>query len=66
MEKNIKVKGMHCNSCELLIKDSLNDLGVKAYVNYKKGVVLVSFDPEKVSIEKIYKSIEENGYKVIK
>ena len=66
MEKKIKVNGMHCVSCELLIKDSLNDIGVKSEANHKKGEVLVSFDPKKVSIEKIYKSIEETGYKVKK
>ena len=66
MEKTINVNGMHCTSCEFLIKDSLNDLGVRSRVDYKKGEVVVDFDPKKVGVEKIYKAIEDNGYKVIK
>ena len=65
MEKKIKVKGMHCSSCEFLIKDSLNDLGVKAKADYKKNEVIVEFDAKKVDLKSIYKAIEENGYKVV-
>ena len=64
MEKKIKVKGMHCSSCEFLIKDSLNDLGFKAKADYKKGEVIIeNFDSKKE--KNIYKAIEENGYKVV-
>lgn len=66
MEKKIKVKGMHCKSCEVLIQDSLSDIGVKSKVNHKTGEVLIDFDPKKVKIEDIYKSIKENGYEVLK
>lgn len=65
MEKKISVKGMHCTSCEFLIKDSLSDLGVRSKVNYKKGEVIVDFDPKKVTLDRIYKTIEENGYSII-
>ena len=65
MEQKIKVKGMHCSSCEFLVKDSLNDIGVKAKADYKKGEVLVAFDPKKATMKQIHKSIEENCYKVI-
>lgn len=66
MEKTIKVHGMHCNSCESLIVDSLNGIGVKSTANHKKGEVIVHFDLKKVSLEKISKTIEENGYKIVK
>jgi len=66
MEKKIKVSGMHCSSCEFLIKDSLSDIGVKAKADFKKGEVIVEFDPKKAKIEKIYEAIEENGYTVSK
>ncbi len=66
MEKKIKVTGMHCSSCEFLIKDSLSDIGVKAKADFKKGDVIVEFDPKKTKIEKIYGAIEENGYKIMK
>lgn len=65
MEKKIKVSGMHCSSCEFLIKDSLNDIGVIAKVDSKKGEVLVKFDPKKVKLESIYKIIKDNGYGVV-
>ncbi|MEK6952112.1 MAG: heavy-metal-associated domain-containing protein [Nanoarchaeota archaeon] len=67
MEKKIKVTGMHCSSCEFLIKDSLNDLGIKATADHKKNEVIIeNFDPKKTDLEKVYKAIEENGYKAIR
>lgn len=67
MEKKIKVSGMHCSSCEFLIKDSLNDLGISAKADHKKNEVIIEdFDPKKTDLEKVYKAIEENGYKVVK
>ena len=64
---NIKLKttGMHCPSCEMLVKDSLEELkGVKkAEVSHKSGIVEVDFD-EKTKQEEIIKVIEEEGYKV--
>ena len=60
------ISGMHCTSCELLIKDSLNDLGVKAEANYKKGQVIIDFDPKKIDLKKIHEAIEESGYNVVK
>jgi len=65
MKQKIKVKGMHCKSCELLITDSLNDLGVEAEADYKKGEVSVEFDPGKVTLKQIHKAIEENDYEVM-
>mgnify|MGYP001620164536 CR=1 FL=1 len=61
MEKKIDVKGMHCKSCELLIKSSLEDLGVRANIDYKKGEVIVRFDSKKITLDKIYKAIEDSG-----
>ncbi|MBR9690827.1 hypothetical protein GOV08_04030 [Candidatus Woesearchaeota archaeon] len=37
----IDVEGMHCKSCETLIKEALADVGVKAKPNHKK--VLLNF-----------------------
>ena len=64
MEKIIKVDGMHCKSCEFLITDSLNDLKVKATAYHKTNTIKVNFDEKKISLDKIKKSIESNGYKV--
>ena len=65
MNKKLKVKGMHCASCEVLIKDSLQEIGVSADVNVPAGeVILKNFDEKKMDMKKIIHAIEENGYTV--
>lgn len=70
MEKTFKVTGMHCTSCEILIKDALNDLkapGLKVMeVSSKKGIVRVTFDEKKIAESKIKAVIEAEGYTVAK
>jgi len=62
----LKVTGMHCHSCEMLIKESLTDAGVKvADVSYKEGTVTVLFDENKLKDAQIKKLIETEGYKVV-
>ena len=56
---------MHCTSCAMNIDGELEDTeGVKeAKTNYAKQQTEVTFDPDKVSIEKmisIIRKIEEN------
>jgi copper chaperone len=60
----LKIKGMHCKSCEMLIEDALEDIQVKGKVDSKKGLAIVEFDESKVSEEKIKKTIVGEGYKV--
>jgi copper chaperone len=60
----LKVKGMHCKSCSMLIEDALEDLGVKSKVDSDKGTAIVEFDENKVSEEAIKKAIKAEGYKV--
>jgi copper chaperone CopZ len=61
----LNVKGMHCSSCEMLIKDSLDELGVpKAEASHKTGIVNVEFDEKKVSEKKIKEAIKKEGYEV--
>lgn len=62
----IKVAGMHCPSCEILIQDVLSDVGVSAKADYSKDELTVDFNEKKIDIKKIKKLIEtEAGYKVI-
>ena len=64
VKKKFKIDGMHCASCAMSIDFDLEDLGVKsAKTSYAKGETEVEFDEEKVSVEKIVKSIENTGYK---
>ncbi len=66
MKTKLKVTGMHCKSCEVLIKDSLEELpGIQSVnVDHKKGFVEVLFDQSKVSIDLIKKVIVKEGYKI--
>jgi len=61
----IKTKGMSCPSCEMLVKDALEDTeGVnKAEASFKDGVVSVDFDDKKVDEGKIKGIIKSEGYK---
>jgi copper chaperone CopZ len=68
MEKiKLDVKGMHCKSCEMLIKDVLTEQpGVKkAEALAKDNKVMVEFDAKKVSLDKIKALIKGEGYEVL-
>ena len=65
MDKTLKIKGMHCKSCKMLIEDSLEEIGVKANVDVEKELVELNFDEGKVSVDKIKKVIEEQGDYVV-
>ena len=62
----IKTKGMHCSSCEMLVKDSLEELdGVNtANADHKSGVISVDFDDNKVNEKDIIEVIKLEGYEI--
>jgi len=62
----INIEGMHCPSCEMLIKDSLEEFdGVKMVsVSHKTGKATVEFDEKIIDEAKIKKIIKNEGYKV--
>ncbi len=62
MKKTLKIKGMHCKSCEMLIKSELEDISVKADVSYGAGTAVVEFDEASVSLKKIKEAISKAGY----
>ena len=64
MEKTIKVQGMHCSSCEFLITDALEEIGVQSSADYKTNTIKVKFDDKKVSLNDIKKAIEKACYKI--
>ena len=68
LKKMFKVKGMHCPSCEMLLKDSLGEAdGVKnAEASYAKGTVNVEFDETMISEHRIRDIIKKEGYEVSK
>lgn len=66
MQKTIvRIKGMHCRSCELLIEENLQKIrGVKkVVVNYKKRGAVI-FAQHKIDAEKITAAVEEAGYEI--
>lgn len=63
--KTLKLSGMHCVSCSMLIEGELEDMGVEAKANYAKQLVEVTFDPNKTKEEVIIAAIKKLGYTVI-
>lgn len=57
---------MNCHSCEMLVKEALEELdGVKeAEASHIEGIVSLDYDPAKVDMETITSTIEEQGFKV--
>ncbi len=66
-KKKLKIEGMHCTSCAMVIDMDLEDLeGIKsAKTSYAKAETEVEFDFEKVSLEKIMENIKKSGYNSI-
>jgi copper chaperone CopZ len=64
----LKIKGMHCRSCVMIVSDALTDVkGVKsADVNLEHNMAVISYD-EKVATEKqLISAVETEGYKVLR
>lgn len=59
----LEIKGMHCKSCEILIEDILNELGVKDLL-FKSNKLTVSFDENKLTLNQIKEAIRKEGYGV--
>lgn len=64
----LKVKGMHCASCALLIDKLLGkaDGIVKSNTSYGAQKVALEFDATKISLEEIDAKVNELGYDVIR
>ncbi len=66
METQLKVTGMHCKSCEMLLVDSISEIaGVEQVnANSKIGIVTVKYDNEE-ALNKVKKTIEKEGHRII-
>lgn len=64
----LKVKGMHCASCAVLIDKLLAKQGgvVKSSTSYGAQKVAIEFDESKISLEKIDQFVNKLGYDVIR
>lgn len=61
----LKIEGMHCASCAMDIDGELEDTeGIEnSNTSYAKSVAEVSFDPVKITKDKILGIVEKIGYK---
>ncbi len=66
MKKTIKVGGMHCKSCGMLLADVAGEVkGVKsASADFRKGEVIVEVEDE-AALAQVRAAIEKEGYKVL-
>ena len=64
-ELRLKLEGMHCASCALLIEEELEELdGVdEAQASYPRQRALVRFDESRVEAPAILGTIAELGYR---
>jgi copper chaperone CopZ len=65
METTLKVTGMHCTACKMLVEDAVSEIkGAQAIsVDYTTGVVAVSYDSNE-TLEKIKTAIRGEGFTV--
>tara|TARA_Y100000310_G_scaffold196122_1_gene196144 strand:- start:7324 stop:7530 length:207 start_codon:yes stop_codon:yes gene_type:complete len=63
---HLKVDGMHCKSCEILIDEELEDTGAvrNVKVSFEKGSVELEFNEDKISLGRIKEIIKGEGYTV--
>jgi uncharacterized protein len=64
MKKTYKIKGMSCNSCEVLIERALKRKVNSISASFTKEEAVIDFDEDKISEEEIIKEIEKLGYNV--
>ncbi|VVC02711.1 Heavy-metal-associated domain protein [Candidatus Bilamarchaeum dharawalense] len=66
MDKTLKVRGMHCRSCEILLTDIITEVdGVSdVKVDLRGGTVSLKYENEFV-LDRIKESIESEGYVVV-
>jgi len=59
-----KIEGMHCTSCAMLIEGELEDIGVKANVNYRTETLDIEYDEHSITEEEVRKAVVKAGYSV--
>jgi copper chaperone CopZ len=64
LKKTFRVIDMHCSNCAMKIESLEDDLpGVKnVSASYQKGLVVVEFDEQRLTIEDIIHAIKKQGY----
>lgn len=63
--KEIKIEGMSCGHCEMAVRKELSRLDDVKVKIVKIGEAVVEYDETKVDEQKLYRAIEEAGYKPV-
>tara|TARA_Y100000310_G_scaffold335369_1_gene417248 strand:- start:3558 stop:3773 length:216 start_codon:yes stop_codon:yes gene_type:complete len=67
MKITLQIKGMHCKSCEALLEDAFEDIGVESSnIDSTTGLAVLEFDENKVSLAALKKAVADEGYTVVK
>jgi copper chaperone len=63
----LDVNGLSCSNCEHAVKKSVGAMGGvdRVSVDLKKNQVMVEYDSDKVTIEEIKQTIQDQGYDVV-
>ncbi|MDE3181856.1 MAG: heavy-metal-associated domain-containing protein [Bacteroidota bacterium] len=61
----LKITGMDCAMCTNAIHKKLSQTNgiIKDGISYENGSAIITYDPAKITVEKIIKVIEDTGYK---
>lgn len=64
MEAEFNIEGMHCDSCAVDIKETLEETAgvLKVDVTFKRKTAIVDFDEETVQQSTLVKKIQDLGY----
>ena len=62
----LNVEGMHCKSCEIILKEGLEDISkvVNAIPNHDKDIIEINFDGSDKTLKLIKEVIIKWGYKI--
>ena len=61
----LKVKAMTCPSCEMLIKDILDDEDITTHnISYKTGDLEIEYNENKISLEDIKILLKKEGHPI--
>ena len=60
----LKINGMHCVSCSIVIDGDLEELeGVNSSnTSYAKQLCVVEYEPEKINTKNLLETIKKSGY----
>ena len=62
----LKVEGMHCKSCEIILKEELENISgvVNVIPNHEKDIIKLNFNGSSETLKLIKELIMDEGYKI--